>query len=212
MLSPRAKELSTMIGHGATDFSVWFLNDGGPLLVIPRDLLVEWSGVEKPRDGRVITTSLDADLGEFGGTDYARACAAPDRVSLLPIGNRWVVVLGSHEPVDSARWLYFRAESYAIAVLSFQAQADTDTVFLDAVGRMQVWHDIAPSLHVPCGDLILMHASSPGWSVIDVGERDYATIGYYIAQRVEPGVYAVEEATLTLPDGSVFGLCRFRRT
>ncbi len=195
-------------------FSVWFRNDGGPLIVLPRELLPYWDGSEKPKDGRVIATDIDITLGEAAGTDYARACAIRDAFAVLPVGDGLGVVIGLRLGITSARWVRAGLQRDAMVIMPYEGDEDSEDLLLEELQRLRngEWHVVFLSLRVVNGDLILMHASSPGWSVIDVGERDYATIGYYIAQRVDPGVYAVEEATLTLPDGSVFGLCRFRRT
>jgi hypothetical protein len=44
------------------EFSIYFANDGGPLLVLPVELLPYWEGCNPPSDGRVIKTSSDQDL------------------------------------------------------------------------------------------------------------------------------------------------------
>ena len=65
-------------------FSMWFANDGGPLIILPRELLEYWEGTDPPSAGRVIETTADDFLDEFAGTDYARACAAGITATMDP--------------------------------------------------------------------------------------------------------------------------------
>src|SRR4051794_35201939 len=89
----------------SAEFSVRFANDGGPLIILPRELLPSWEGADKPSGRRVITTKADEWLGEFAGTDYARACAAGGWVSTIPVGAGHGIVLGAEDDFQSVRWL-----------------------------------------------------------------------------------------------------------
>src|SRR5689334_18390134 len=88
---------NAFFGDDSAEFSVPFANDGGPLIILSRELLPVWEGSDRPADGRTITTEADKGLGEFGGTDYARACAAGGWVSTIPVGAGHGIVLGAEE-------------------------------------------------------------------------------------------------------------------
>jgi hypothetical protein len=64
--------------------SAEFINDGGPLLILPRELLNDWDGCDPPSDKDRFTEGDKAF--PFAGTDYARACAAQDWVAPIEIG------------------------------------------------------------------------------------------------------------------------------
>ena len=49
----------------AAEFSIWFANDGGPLLVLPVEWLPSWDGCNPPSDARVIKTAVNDMLGEY---------------------------------------------------------------------------------------------------------------------------------------------------
>src|SRR5690348_7654622 len=87
-------------------FSICFINDGGPLLVLPAELVSSWEGCDPPSPGRIITTPLDDILGDFGGTDYARACAAGGWVATIPVGTGTGVVLGADDQASGVQWLH----------------------------------------------------------------------------------------------------------
>src|SRR3954447_25257107 len=79
----------------AGEFSIWFANDGGPLLVLPVELLPYWEGADEPADGHIIQTPLDDQLGELAGTDYARACASGSVIAMIAVGPGHGIVLGA---------------------------------------------------------------------------------------------------------------------
>src|SRR5687767_149537 len=87
------------------EFSPWFANDGGPLIILPRELLGYWEGSDPPSNGRVIETTADGCLEEFAGTDYARACAAGGWISIIPVGPGHGIVLGAEEDFHGVHWL-----------------------------------------------------------------------------------------------------------
>lgn len=67
----------------------WLESNGGPLMLLSRDLLLHWNGVDESM------TQPDSD--------YARACAVQQSLELLEVGSGRGLVLGE-EPMSTA-WL-----------------------------------------------------------------------------------------------------------
>ncbi len=56
-------------------FSMPFCNDGGPMLVLPSDLLSNWCASDWPDDGRPMSTPWRAYVAGASCTDHDRAGA-----------------------------------------------------------------------------------------------------------------------------------------
>jgi hypothetical protein len=76
-------------------WGVRFANDGGQLIVLPRELLEYWKGT----DGRPVREDLPF------GLDYVRACDAAYPAALAKVGPGFGLVIGSQEHVSPAQWL-----------------------------------------------------------------------------------------------------------
>ncbi len=50
----------------------WFEHDGGPLILLPREALSFWEGIEPPSGGRVVEAAARWENQEIA-TDYDRA-------------------------------------------------------------------------------------------------------------------------------------------
>ena len=204
-----------MLEDQQPQFSMWFANDGGPLIILPRELLEYWEGSDRPSAGRIIETTVDEFLDEFAGTDYARACAAGGLVSVIPVGPGHGIVLGAEDHAYGVQWLRLPEAAGIMVVIPTYSEEDTDQLLVDELRRTPEdgWHLIFPSLRTTTGDLLLLHAANNGQKVTEPQGDRYAVGGETISCRIEPGTYAVDERTLllrTIPDDSEFVVCRFR--
>ncbi len=89
------------LGPRQEGFSIRFANDGGPMIVIPRNMLMSWQGYRwlsdsgrgfEPQDPR-------------SGTHYALACTAQGWVSVIPFDDGQIIVLGGGEELSNVRWV-----------------------------------------------------------------------------------------------------------
>lgn len=78
----------------------WFTGSGGPLLLLPEDLLDGWSGIDPPIDGRVVQVERRWDP-DHPATDYDRACEVDTAIANLPVGSGRGIVLAG-EPQSTA--------------------------------------------------------------------------------------------------------------
>lgn len=199
----------------SAEFSIRFANDGGPLIVLPRELLPFWEGADKRSGGRVIAAEADEGLGEFAGTDYARACAAGGWVSTIAVGDGHGLILGADEDFQGVRWLRLAEFPGIMLILPIYAEEDTQQVLVMALRRTldEGWREVFPAFQVASGELVLLHAANTGEEVREARDKECATIGDAIPWQIEPGLYTVDERLIvlpTLPNSSPLVICRLR--
>jgi hypothetical protein len=162
-----------------------FANDGGPLIVLPRELLDSWKGT----DGRPVRDDLPF------GPDYVRACDAPYPAALLKVGPGFGLVIGSQDHVGTAQWLRL-PETPGVALIGWSyAREGSESMVVDLLrGDRLAWHRFRRRIELSNGDLVLFHAASAGEEVreLDTFGEGYAVIGDGIPFRLEPGTYAIE--------------------
>jgi hypothetical protein len=161
--------------------SQWIASEGGPLLLLPADLLPLWEGVAPPAAERVIVATFRALGPEASATDYERACDVADALGLLDIGPGQGLVLGD-EPAQTAwwplaaggllvRWHYATSEAAVLAAL----RETPPTVF----GPPACVLTVGPT------PLILFDAALPG---------SEALRGEHLRLALPPGAYTVATA------------------
>lgn len=203
--------------HSEPTFSTWFANDGGPLIVLPRELLAYWDGTDPPSDGRII---IPRNSGfDFAGTDYGRACDAEAEgwATVLAVGPGFGVVVGAQDDAQGVFWLRFAETPGAILIIPIAAEEDSDRLLVDEIRQLsdEDWLMVCAPLRVESNELVLLHAANSGPEVVDWQSGPWAAIGQSIPCHVDPGTYLVEERTITVPtqpDESTFVLCRFKPT
>jgi hypothetical protein len=206
---------SAFFDTASAEFSIHFVNDGGPLMVLPRELLPFWEGADRPSGGRVITTDADEGLGEFAGTDYARACSAGGWVSTISVGDGHGIILGAEEDFRGVQWLRLAETPGTMISLPMYAEEDTDQVLVMALRRTldEGWREVFPAFQVASGELVLLHAANTGEEVREARDKECAMIGDAIPWQIEPGLYTVDERLIvlpTLPNPSPLVICRLR--
>ena len=157
----------------SAEFSVPYANDGGPLIILPRELLPYWQGSDKPSHGWVITTGLADTLGQLAGTDYARACAAGGTMATVSVRSGHGIVLGAEQDVQGVRWLRLAEAPGTMISLPMYAEEETDQVLVTALRRTleEGWREILPAFQVTSGELLLFHAASAGRGTMPGGIR-----------------------------------------
>lgn len=71
----------------------WLDTDAGALMLLPAKLKPLWSGIEPPKDGRVIEAHFRWNP-DGTATDYDRACDIDDYAGLVSVGPGAGIVLG----------------------------------------------------------------------------------------------------------------------
>ena len=168
--------------------AVWgmmFANDGGPLIVLPRELLDRWKGT----DGRPVRKDLPF------GPDYVRACDAPYPAGLLKVGPGFGLVIGSQDHVSAAQWLRLPgARGIVLVGWSYAEEGPRSMVVELLRGGRLTWHRFRRRMELSYGDLVLLHAASAGEEARELhtfGEG-HATIGDGVPVRMEPGTDVLE--------------------
>lgn len=114
--------------------------DGGPHLLLPKDLVEEWHGTE------------GAQGDDFTGTDYGRACEIYEPISLLRVGSGNGLLVG-----DSPPFTYWVAHSDGaggdLVVPTYWTEEFTDLDLQNACGG-------APDSALTDVRLVFEHSSS----------------------------------------------------
>lgn len=183
----------------------WFENDGGPLLILPREALACWEGSKSPSSGRHVEAAFRADTGS-AATDYDRACDVTDAAAILDVGASWAMVIS--EPAPSVAWLTGTASRECVAV-NFDYGDDSGLgSLLDAYTRVSAdeWRRLGTGVTIGSQELLLMHAASSDEVRIGSSRTDgNAIIGEALPIAVVEGRYVVQVATVeTVDTGLVF--------
>lgn len=200
-----------------------FANDGGPLMISPRDPAPLWQGSELPAAGR--TVSAVSRTVHAAATDYDRACDVADGAALLEAGEGWVIVLQAE---GEAFWLPTAPRDVIAVAIGAESNAPTSAADASALYERfahEVWTPLGADLPVGEGGLALLHAG--GWRGSDrewphdaspaaEGASACVHIGDAITYPVPPGRYRAERyehlqrATSQQP-GEYIVLVRFTR-
>lgn len=138
---------------------VWIESNGGPLILLPKNLLMYWNGNEsilpKVQDGG---TDENKSLNDF--TDYDRACHLSDYINLISVGQAQGLVLGDM-PSLTAWWPLPEINSGMLVRRIF---ANEDESIIHSLSHMSldlfppasfVWNNVNENL-------ILMDSAFPG--------------------------------------------------
>jgi hypothetical protein len=156
-------------------------------------------------------------LGEFGGTDYARACAADGWVSTIPVGSGTGVVLGADDFAYGVQWLHLPGLSGVLLTIPVYADHNFDSFLVEELqlSNGNAWQLVPGQFHTATGELMLLSAASPGADLTEPEGRASAGIGEYIPCTVAPGSYSIAERTIILPPergNAEVVLCRLERS
>ncbi len=188
-------------------YSNAFLNDGGPLVVLPRSLLGSWHGAVLPwteelgrRFGERVADFLEGYFERF--TDFARATRARGWFDVIPVKSGQAMVIGPESGDCSARWLRSIPDGreYLLAISAIDPGAETAVA--DAVLTMpdDAWSGLGKVFHIPDDELVMLHAGSNGDWTDEVPPERPAAMGGRIVWRVPAGSYALRGASIVVDE------------
>ena len=140
----------------------WVESAGGPLLLLPQDLLGFWEGVNTPPNFRNVSAEFRWNEGG-AATDYDRACDVKDCVGLIDVGPGQGLVLGD-EPLATT-WISSPNGSGGILVRCRFSQGDEEIQeVLNSQLNAQSWEE-GPVVTFDGSPLVLFDAAAPGTSI-----------------------------------------------
>jgi hypothetical protein len=193
-------------------FSVPYCNDGGPLLVLPRDLVGYWDGAHPPADGRVIETEADSYLDEFAHTDYARACSVTHTPGVLEVGSGQALVLPQwDEQMGTVSLLRLPESAGPMLVIDMDSRDGQVAALVLAELSSDLdagWEVAIPEFAVDCQELLLMHAADREPEIVGPSKEMSYVAGGAIPFGIAVGTYMVERRRLQTEDILVLRLRR----
>lgn len=194
----------------------WFGHDNGPLILLPREALPFWEGIETPSGGRIVEAVFRWNSQEISA-DYDRACDAMEWAEVLPAGfDSWGMVLPEDACAVALLAFEERRDLFAI-VQSFLEDADTlsdyQDAFVEASQDQRAWLRWHDGLEVRTGDVLLMHGTSPGNCIKEIPWNQATESFPRDAQvlRVDSGLYRVDQYRIPEGEGEVALFTRFQR-
>lgn len=158
-------------------YSAWIQSNGGPLLLLNRQLLPWWNGV---RSSANPTESYAYD--PHSDCDYNRACAVGGYLGLIEVGGGTGLVLGD-EP-DMTTWWPPSSNGETDGMLVRWGCADSETDVLQALASVprKVWEPTEITFKVGVEPLCLFDSAYAG---DDVKEDKSLLI------NLQPGSYSI---------------------
>lgn len=135
----------------------WLDTDAGHLILMPRSLRSKWSGIEPPRDGRVVEARFRWNQPTAAACDYDRACDVQDYVGILDLDSGKAVVLGQ-DPL-AATWQAIPGGGVLIARL-YTSEVGTPSS-LPPVSSLD-WHEVGV-IEYDGSPLVLFDSTEVGW-------------------------------------------------
>ena len=174
-------------------WSQTFVNDGGPLIALPHELVGHWPGTRN---------------------DYDRACDARSPFDFFSAGPGLVVIVTSPDTmIYEANWLRLQGQP-GITLVGWDTGAEDEREWL--LGRLArpgvSWHRHRSRMTISGGVLLLQHAAGSAMDVRLAPAEENACIGQVVPVGIEPGRYALESATVDEESGQqryCFVLCRW---
>jgi hypothetical protein len=158
----------------------WLDNDAGPLLLIAAELKPFWSGIEPPKDGRIVDAQFRWKPGS-PASDYDRACDVDGYAGVIDVGPGVAIVLND-EPLPTT-WQPFPEGGGLLARLYSSETRD----YPDRLPTLPVdlaWDGVG-EFATESPHLILFNAGEPG---------DEPPLFLWLPIQLSRGRYKVETA------------------
>lgn len=136
----------------------WIESTGGPLILIPKRIAHQWTGVcgsDTESPSTIDTTS-----------DYDRACQVPEYIGTVPVGDTCGVVFGD-EPL---RTTWIAADYGGLVIRWYFAESEDDILKGVADCPEDVFDDVLIEFESSGDECILFDSSCDGTSVVELRE------------------------------------------
>jgi hypothetical protein len=202
-------------------YSNAFVNDGGPLIVLPKSLARHWHGSSfvwsewlRKRLSWQIVDTLDEKLATFSQY-YKDAGRAGSDFACIRFAGGHAIIVGSRPQFSFAQWLTrsLNNENYLIGAV--MAQDGWEQLALELIPRLPEsrWLDLGCRIFVSNEDYLLFHASTDGARLMELKSDEDATIGQAISWKLLPGIYELRLANLKVEQSAFYmdmKICQFR--
>lgn len=168
-------------GEGSTvdERLTWISGSGGPLILLPEELLSHWSGIDAP-EGRVVESEGRWDPAG-PATDYDRACDVDTPIAGIDVGAGSGIILGG----EPAATTFLPRPNGGLLLRWVRADSEADVLRRIRGRSFEADGDDVAMIEVRPGPLLLFDAACPGYEV----ESDRLVIdlhpGRYLASAVD---------------------------
>jgi len=156
----------------------WVSSQGGPLILVPQDLVQDWGGNSQPAIDREVARPRKADVPS---TDYYRACSIRDYIELIDIGIGYGLVFGD-EPLQTG-WLLSAGKGEGVFARWRYADSEASVTQHLASIPDYIFQPTGVVFQVCRSKLFLFDAAIPGRSLRD---------GDYLLIELRPGEYRIQ--------------------
>jgi len=164
----------------------WIESAGGPLILLPEELLPSWQGINPPSDGRAIEARFRWDPGR-PATDYDRAVDVEALIGVIAVGTGEGLVLWG-EPLRTSWWPYPQhPDEIGLLIRWVCAESENNALQALSIAPMSAFGKPDVSFFAGSGNLLLFDAATPGDRLL-VNENEHLKI------LLHPGRYASRTA------------------
>jgi hypothetical protein len=140
----------------------WITGCGGPLILLPEQLVESWSGLDPPVGGRVVESEGRWDPSG-PATDYDRACDVDEAIANIDVGEGRGVVIGG-EPAATA---FLPTPTGGLLVRWVRAESEQEILHHLEGRSFETESDAVAMIEAHPGPLALFDAACPGGEIED---------------------------------------------
>lgn len=173
--------------------SPWIISNGGPLILLAMDNLLDWEGTDPPSNGRIVEADFRFNFLEepdAPATDYDRACDVDEHLAIFEVGSGQGVIFTGKR---GTAW--FRTVDGNRGGILIRDSADDDPALLAVVESLpeEAWQTEAFTLEFSQGPLTLFDSAYPG-SLAQGYPGSLAQFDQHLVIDLLPGRYTVATA------------------
>jgi hypothetical protein len=180
--------------------STWVESNGGPLLLLARDLLPFWSGI---RPSNVSAADFDNVYDYDFDCDYNRACEVKDYLGLIEVASGTGLVLGG-EPLSTTWWQIH--DDLKLGLLVRWMWADDEASVIQSLANIpeSIWEPGNLICHVGTEPLCLFDSAYLGSEIAENKSES-------LLMEINPGAYSLATADYSPDEETRLILHRFTR-